>query len=121
MTSPAAMPGSAHLFHNHGALVSVQEDCQHRGNEEEDCVHNPEHPRCFQHVAGLVNMDRQVYAESDSCRIEIVAVDVSNSQVVVGRNECSDETEIDKGHEQCRAPSRAESDHCRKSPGAGEH
>ena len=45
-------------------------------------------------------MDRQVYTESNSCRIEIIAVDVGDSEVIVGGNKCSDETEIDEGHEQ---------------------
>ena len=51
------MPRSSDLFGHHDPFVTVQEDSQDKGEEEQDGVHDAQGPRCLQHGTILVEME----------------------------------------------------------------
>lgn len=61
MSSPAAVAvtSSSYLLDHHRPFVSMEEQGQDEGDEEEYDVHNPKHPRRFQHFTRLIDVEVQ--------------------------------------------------------------
>jgi hypothetical protein len=113
--------------------VSVEEEGQDKGDEEQNDVYDAEHPGCLQHGTVLVDVEgpsraalsaivsKRPKIDIDRARLEIGAIIVTDSAKVPDScDECADEAEVDKGNEQSRSPGGAQPDKCCNRPGAGE-
>jgi len=113
--------------------MAMQKDSQDKCEEKQDGVHNPQSPRCLQHGAVLVEMERprrsaasaivakRTQVDVDGSAGEVGAIGVTDaSQLPVSCNEGADEAEVDECDKESRAAGRPEADEGHDGPCAGE-
>lgn len=102
--------------------MSVQEQGEHKSDEEHDGVHNRQCPGSLQHGAILVDVDgpagptlpaivsKRSEIDVDRPGFEVGTISIVDAtQIVDGGNQSSYEAEVDERNEKGRSPSRAQS------------
>lgn len=123
MASPTTVPRSSGFFDHDCLLVTVQKEGQDKGEEKEDCVHDPQGPRRFQHGTVLVQVGRPRRTADPAIVPERTEIDVDGpagkiaaartadaAKLIVCSDESADKEEIDECDEEGRATGRAETD-----------
>ena len=113
--------------------MPVQEDRQDECKEEQDCVHDPQGPRCLQQGAVLVQIEGERRSAASAIVSKGTQIDVDGSggeagtvgvtdasQHIVRCDEGADKAEVDECDKQGRAPGRAEAEEGHDGPCAGE-
>lgn len=66
MASSAAVAPHTCLFDYHCLLVSMEEECQDKGDEKKYDIHDTKHPGSFEHGATLVDVGIAIAAANVS-------------------------------------------------------
>ena len=71
MTSAAAVTSGPCFLDHHCLLMTVQEQCQDEGDEEEYDVHYAEGPRRFQHGTAFVDVEMLAVIIPEDSQIDV--------------------------------------------------
>ena len=105
------MPAPSHdslLHHDSVSIMTMQEQGQNKGDEEEHRVHDPKDPARLEHRTVLIDINtiwtatakvsERAKINVDSAAVEAGAVGIANAaELVIGGNERANKAEIDKG------------------------